>query len=81
MTHDFEKNRPNLSKQEIEKLIQSRQAQELLMLLQKDGGAAVRQAAQAAVKGDYAKVRELLAPKLASEEARHLLKQLDDPNG
>ncbi len=81
MTHDFEKNSPNISKQELEKLMQSRQVQELFAYLQRDGGKAIRQASEAAAKGDYQKVKALLSPKLQSEEAEHLLKQLGKPNG
>lgn len=81
MERNFEKNSPSMSKQEIEKLVKSRQAQELLALLQKDGGAVLRQASQAASQGDYAKVQELLAPKLQSEDAARILKQMENKNG
>ncbi len=81
MTHDFEKNKPMISKQELEALVQSKQAQELLALLQNGGGDALRQAASAAANGDYGKVKELLEPKLQSEEASCLLKQLEKPHG
>lgn len=81
MTRDFEKNSPSMSKEALENIVQSRQAQELLALLQKDGGAVLRQASQAASAGDYEKVQQLLAPKLQSKEAEDILKQLERQNG
>lgn len=81
MTRDFEKNSPSMSKEALEKIVQSTQAQELLALLQKDGGAVLRQASQAASAGDYEKVQQLLAPKLQSKEAEDILKQLERQNG
>lgn len=81
MTRDFEKNSPSMSKEALENIVQSRQAQELLALLQKNGGAVLRQASQAASAGDYEKVQQLLAPKLQSKEAEDILKQLERQNG
>lgn len=81
MAQDFEKNRPSVSEDDLEKIIQSKQAQALLALLQQDGGAALQQASQAAASGDYEKVRQLLAPKLRSVEAKQLLKELGQTDG
>lgn len=81
MARDFEKNSPSVPKEELEKIIQSKQAQDLLALLQRDGGAILRQASQAATAGDYEKVQQLLAPKLQSPEAEKLLKALEQKDG
>lgn len=81
MARDFEKNSPVGSKEVLAKLAQSKQAQELLTLLQQDGGAAFRQAVQAASAGDYEKVQQLLSPRLQSPEAANILKQLEQQDG
>ena len=81
MAREIEKNSMSVSKQELEKIMQSRQAQQLLALLQQDGGSALQQASQAASAGDYEKVQQILAPKLQSAEAKKLLKQLEQTDG
>lgn len=77
MKAGFEKNTPTLSQQEMQRLMQSPQAQQLLALLNQDGGKALQQASEAASKGDYEAVQKLLSPQLQSKEAEKLMRELN----
>lgn len=76
MKRGFEKNLPQPSEAELKRLMQKGETQQLLALLNADGGAAMQQAAKAAQRGDYEAVREILAPKLQNAQAEQLLKKL-----
>lgn len=58
------------------RLAQSPAGQQLLALLQRDGGAELRSAMTKAASGDYEQAKQALSPLLASPEAQALLKQL-----
>jgi len=62
--------------QDARRMLESEQGQQLLRLLTKDGGGALRQAAEALRRGDTARAKELLSPILSSEEAAGLIDQL-----
>lgn len=76
MKSGFEKNTPDMNSQEIQRLLNSPQAQQLIALLNRDGGKTMRQASEAAAKGDYQAVQKLLSPQLQSEEAEKLMNEL-----
>ena len=51
-----------LDQKQINQLLQSPQGQALKAMLEQAGTATLRQAAEAAVQGDYARVRTVLQP-------------------
>ncbi len=67
----------NLSEQDLKGLLQSDAGKQLLSLLNKDGGAALRQAASAISSGQYQKAYEAIAPMMESKEAAPLIEQLN----
>lgn len=77
MKSGFEKNTLEYSAEQAQKLINSPQAQQLLAILNKDGGKALQMASEAAAKGDYAAVQKLLSPQLQSKEAAKLMNELN----
>lgn len=77
MRKGFEKNNSSPSPEEIKRLVQSPEAQRLIAMLNRDGGTALKKASQAAERGDYDTVRQLLSPKLNNPEAEELLHRLE----
>lgn len=77
MQNGFEKNKPSISQEELKRLLQSPEAQKLLALLNRDGGKTLQKASEAASRGEYDAVKELLSPKLQTKEAQALLQSLD----
>ena len=66
----------DFSMQEALRLANSPAGQQLLALLQQADTAAVSKAMEQAAGGDYSQAKQLLAPLLASEEAKRLMQQL-----
>ena len=64
------------SMQDALRLANSPAGQQLLALLQQAEPSVINQAREQAAQGDYSQVKKLLAPLLATEEAKQLLEQL-----
>ena len=77
MRKGFEKNSSSPSPEEIKRMIQSPEAQKLIAMLNQDGGATLKKASEAAGRGEYDAVKQLLSPKLQSPEAEDLLRRLE----
>lgn len=77
MQHDFKKNNPPMSQEKLQKILQSPEAQKLIEMLSQDGGNALQQASQAASRGEYDAVKQILSPKLQSAQAEALIKKLE----
>ena len=58
------------SEQQIRRVLGSPEGQKLLQLLSRDGGTALRQAAQAMRAGDYTAAQQILSPLMQSPQAR-----------
>ena len=66
---------------EFQKLMATREGQQLVSLLTKDGGAALQSAGKALQSGDEAAAKEKIAPMLQSSEVQTLLKSLEKTMG
>lgn len=75
MTQDSEKN-ANFSPEHLRRLLSSQEGRQLMALLQRDGGQALRQAAAQAKEGNTHAAQELLRPMADNPEAAALLKKL-----
>ena len=62
--------------QEAMKLAKDPTAQELIRLLQRNGGDSLRQAMEKAAAGDYTQAKKALQHLMESPEAKDLLRQL-----
>ena len=72
----MQKNSDNFSIQEAMRLAKSDAGQQLIAMLQAQNSDSLKQAMSQASKGDYDKLKQTLAPLLASAEAQKLLSQL-----
>lgn len=72
----MQKNSDNFSIQEAMRLAKSDAGQQLIAMLQAQNNDSLKQAMSQASKGDYDKLKQTLAPLLASAEAQKLLSQL-----
>lgn len=76
---------PNLPKgvngQDIQALLQSDAGRQLIKILNQKDGAVLRQAAEAAKKGQYEKAYEALAPLLEGTNASELIKGIGNKHG
>ena len=72
----MQKNSDNFSMQEAMRLAKSDAGQQLLAMLQAQNSDSLKQAMSQASKGEYDKLKQTLAPLLASAEAQKLLAQL-----
>lgn len=62
---------------EVQKIMATREGQELLKLLSSDGGAALKSAGAALQAGDEAKAKEKMAPLMQNPQVQMLLKSLE----
>ena len=69
-------NTPDMS--QLMKLAGSPAGQQLLSMLQKSGGSALREAIDKASAGDYAQAQKTLSGLLANPQAQALLKQSEE---
>lgn len=74
--HDVKPGDLSGSMEQIRQLLQTQEGQRLLQILNRDGGAAMRQAADSVRAGDLEAVKQQLGPLLNSEEAAQLLQKL-----
>jgi hypothetical protein len=72
----MQKNSDNFSMQEAMRLAKSDAGQQLMAMLQAQNSDSLKQAMVQASKGDFDKLKQTLAPLLASVEAQKLLSQL-----
>lgn len=75
-SHDAKPGDLSGSMEQIRQLLQTQEGQRLMQLLNQDGGAAMRQAADSARAGDFEAVKRQLGPLLNSEEAAQLLQKI-----
>ena len=66
------------TKQQIAAVLSTGEGKELLALLSKDGGAALKSCAQALSSGDTQRAQALIAPLLQSDKARELLAKINE---
>lgn len=66
---------------DIKAVLESQAGRQLLQLLQKDGGKALRQAAQAVQNGDYTKAKTVLEPVMTRPEAAKLVEEINKGRG
>lgn len=74
---DFQFSGHTFSEADVKKLLHSKEGQQLLSLLNRDGGAKLRQAADALKSGNTERMQQILTPILQTEEATALLERLD----
>ncbi len=72
----MQKNSENFSMQEALRLVKSPAGQQLLALLQQQGGGKVQQIAEQAAAGNYENAMQSLKPLLDSPQIQALLRQL-----
>lgn len=58
---------------QIRRVLQTGEGKQLLQLLNRDGGAKLRQAAEAVQKGELEKARQLMEPMMRNPEAAELV--------
>ena len=68
---------PSFSEADIEKVLGSAEGQALLRLLNRDGGAVLRQAADAVKTGNLQKAQELVRPIMESGDAAVLIEKIN----
>ena len=66
------------SETEIKAVLGSEEGKKLMALLNRDGGAILRQAAASIQSGDQKGAAELLSPLMQSPEAAELVKKIND---
>lgn len=74
----MEKNSQNFSVQKAMQLANSDAGKQLLSYLQQENKAGLDQAMKLAAKGDYDSLKDTLSSLLRSDEAKALLKQLEE---
>ncbi len=73
----MQKNSENFSMQDALRLAKSDAGQQLLALLQQSDPSMLQSAADQAAAGNMDAVRQMLAPLLASDEVKQLMKQME----
>lgn len=68
---------PSFSEVEIKKVMGSKEGRELLRLLQRSGGDALRRAAEAVKSGDWERAKKIMQPVAESPEAAALIDQIN----
>lgn len=63
--------------EQVQQVLHSPEGKQLLQLLNRDGGATLRQAAASARAGDYQTVQKLMEPLVQKPEAAALLNRLN----
>ena len=72
----MQKNSNNFSMQEALRLANSPAGQQLLALLRQSDPETMQKVMQQASSGNYSQIQEILAPLLASEEVKKLIRQM-----
>ncbi len=68
---------PSFSPEQVRKVLGTREGQQLLQILNRDGGTALRQAAAAVKAGDYSTAQNILAPMMQTPEAAKLVNEIN----
>lgn len=66
---------PQFSPEQVKKILSSPEAQQLIALLNRDGGKNLQKAAEEFRKGNTAEAQEVLKPMMDTQEANELLKK------
>lgn len=66
---------------EVRAVLHSKEGQQLLQLLKKDGGSTLNQAAAAIQSGEYAKAAAMLQPIMESKDAARLVNEINQKRG
>lgn len=74
---DYKNSLPSFTEADIKKVLGSKEGQALLRLLNRDGGAALRQVANAIKSGDTARAQELAKPLVQNPEAAALIDKIN----
>lgn len=64
---------------DIKRVLQSAEGQQILKLLNRDGGQKLRAAAEAFSKGNLDEAKKILAPIMETDEASKLVDKLNNP--
>ncbi len=72
---------PALNADQAKKILQSPEGKQLIALLNRDGGAAMRKAAAALKTGDQAAAQQAVSPLLQDPKAAQLLEKLTGKKG
>lgn len=73
-----EKNAFSFSEAEVRAVLGSQEGRQLIELLNRDGGAALRRAAESVKGGDMAAAKAAIAPLLQTQQARELMQSIND---
>lgn len=65
------------SPEQLRSVLASKEGKQLMQLLNRDGGAALRQAAAAARNGDYEQAKRIMEPLMQSPEAARLVDEIN----
>ena len=65
------------SPEQVRKVLGTKEGQQLLQLLNRDGGDALRRAAAAVKAGDYGTAQSILAPVMQTPEAARLVDEIN----
>ena len=65
------------SPEQLRRVLASKEGKQLMQLLNRDGGAALRQAAAAARNGDYEQAKRIMEPLMQSPEAARLVDEIN----
>ena len=66
------------SEKQLKAVLNSKEGKRLLEILNRDGGAALKQAASAVRNGDYASAQQILSPAMQTPEAQQLVKTISE---
>lgn len=75
------KSKPAFTEAEVKAVLQSKEGQQLLQLLQRDGGGTLNRAAKAIQSGEYEKAYEALQPVMRTEKATQLVEEINRKRG
>lgn len=81
MDHNSSNKPPQFTPAQVQAVLGSQEGQRLLALLNKDGGALLRKAAEAVKSGDYTAAQTLLTPVMQTPEATQLVQQINEKQG
>ena len=65
------------SPEQLRSVLASKEGKQLMQLLNRDGGAALRQAAAAARNGDYEQAKRIMEPLMQTPEAARLVDEIN----
>lgn len=78
--HDQASGNFPFSAAQIQQVLGSAEGRQLLALLQRDGGSALRQAAQQIAQGNYDEAKAILEPVMSTSEAAELVRKINEHN-